>query len=586
MQRIRHRIGTLLDEQVRDSTVNGILKALVIGDRSGLSSSDWEIFRQTGTSHLVAISGLHIGIVGGLGFYLTLFLWRRSERLALRLAAPRAAALVAMVCGFLYAGLAGFSLPTQRALVMLCVYMGGTLLVCQIRPFRSLMLALLIVLLIDPRAGLAPGFWLSFLAVAAILSGMRWRLTGGAAIWTWGRIQWLVALGLSPVLMIWQQRLPMIGPLVNLLAVPLFSFFVIPLALVGTLGSLLWFPLGTLFFLPLQELLGRLYGLLAFAAGTSVELSVASELPLFLWVLAILGVLILLFPKGIPSRGLGVLLLLPVLTFDSSEDLPQGDFRFYLLDVGQGMAAVIQTRRNLLVYDTGPRYSQNANAGSSVLIPFLRASGFDRIDRIIVSNGDADHRGGLAAVLGQFPETEIFSGEPERIASGEAAPCGPERSWQWDGVRFELLHPRVPGGWSGNNASCVLRVSNVAGSLLITGDIESEAEQSLLACCLEKLKADLVTIPHHGSKTSSTLAFVNAVDARYALSSTGYRNRYGFPKSEVLSRLKAAGAEVLDTASSGAIRFDFFATRGVAGPVEYRKTLRRYWNNQTLSTSR
>ncbi len=577
-QRVRQKLGSLLDLYIEDQRASGLLKALVIGDRSGLSDADWALFRETGTSHLVAISGLHIGIVSGLGFYLTSFLWRRIHHLTLRLATPRAAAIAALTSGLFYAALAGFSLPTQRALVMLSLFMAGVFLVRKTQPMRGLALAMLIVLLVDPRASISPSFWLSFVAVGAILMGVCWRTAQPGRLTTWSRTQWLVTLGLLPVLLSWQHQFPLVAPLVNFIAVPLFSLLIVPLALLSTLILVFWVEAATVILQPLLWLLQGTYNLLTLAASLSMQLSSQPGQPVTHWFLAALGTLLLLMPRGWPNRWLGLPLLLPALLIHPASGPKSGDFRFHLLDVGQGMAAVVRTQHHVLVYDTGPKFSPTFDAGAAVLLPFLEHVGIDQVDMLIVSNGDRDHSGGLASLLKEFQPHRVKSGEPHRIDLEGVQKCEAGRSWQWDGVQFTILHPDRSRPWRGNNASCVLGVENQAGRLLISGDIEAEAERHLLACCADALRSHLITVPHHGSLTSSTSEFVAAGSPRYALSSNGYRNRYGFPREPVVRRWTDNGSEFLTTAASGAISFHFGNDGNLTGPIAHRSIAGRYWN--------
>jgi len=577
--KLRQQIRSLIDLQLQHGKAVALVKALVIGDRSGMSRSDWNLFRSTGTSHLVAISGLHISIVGGLAYYLVNLCWRRFSWLTLRFAAPKAAALGALLAGAGYAALAGFSVPTQRALVMLTVVSVGSALQTGFSPFRSLGVALLIVLLIDPMAILSGGFWLSFIAVTVIFTAISNRSGAATPLFSWFGIQWCVALGLAPALLVWQQQLPLLTPLTNMLAIPLFSLLIIPLTLGGTLLSLIWPEAGYLPMIAADWLLDTNRTVLARAAGTDLFFSAPTDLPVILWGAVAIGTLLVLLPRGIPGRLPALVMLLPLFLQPVRSTLPQQSFRFTLLDVGQGLAAVVQTRNHTLVYDTGPVFSQEFNAGSDLLFPFLRRQGVGFIDLLVVSNGDSDHRGGLSGLVEEMDVGQVLSGEPHRITELAVGACSSALSWNWDGVKFSFLHPGQDENWSGNNASCVLKVENVTGKLLITGDIESAAEQKLLSCCREELEASVLTMPHHGSNTSSTEAFVQAVDADFVLASTGYLNRYGFPKPQIVARWEEQGGEVLDTALTGAVEFLFNHQTGIAGPDRYRISASRYWTH-------
>ncbi len=574
--RLRARIREEIRRGVPEEERAALLSALVIGDRSGISREAWQAFTRSGTNHLIAISGLHIGMVAGLVYFLVSGVWRRLPGLSLRLPAQQAGAVGAMIAAAGYAALAGFAIPTQRALIMLAVLFVALLLKRVSRPFHSLALALFLVLLLDPVAVLSVGFWLSFAAVAAILYGMAGRLDPGRVPRQWGRVQWLVVLALIPVLMAFHLQVSLVAPMVNLLAVPLFTFAVVPLALGGTLLSFIFAPAGAVLLSLTAWILGHFLALLEWFAATPWLAWNAPGLPGWVWAPVLFGVLLLLMPRGLPGRWLGLLLLSPLLLPHSLRP-PQGAVWLTMLDVGDGLAVVVQTARHTLLYDTGPRYSANFNAGDAVVVPYLTAIGVKRLDRVMVSNGDMDHKGGLKAVLRAMEVGPVSSGEPDQVGVDGVSHCGLLAPWEWDGVRFEVIHP-VSRRWEGNNGSCVLRIEGGGGSsVLIPGDIERGAEFHLLRTQGEKLAADVVVVPHHGSSTSSTQGFVAAVQPRYALVSTGYRNRYGFPKPEVVMRWEKGGAAILNTAVEGAIELHMNIGGGLGTPVSYRQSHHSYW---------
>lgn len=575
LSRWRQTLREKLEKKFGDVPAVALLAALVVGDRSGISTSQWETFARTGTSHLIAISGLHIGVVAGLVFFLVRALWGCSSRLSLTLPAPQAAAFAALLVAVLYAVLAGFAIPTRRALAMLSVLMGGVLWRRQLRPARGLMLALLLVVVMDPMSVLSAGFWLSFAAVAVILMGMMGRLSQDGLWWKWGRVQWVVAIGLIPVLLSWQLQVSLVAPLVNLVAVPLVSLLLVPLALVGSL-LLMWLePVGAILLWPVVWLLNESVVLLDWVANWPLAAWDGAGVPFWAKLVAGVGVLLFLLPSGVPGRWLGGLFLLPGFFAQASEPLQDG-LSFTLLDVGQGLAAVIQTSQHTLVYDAGPRFSERFDAGSSVVAPFLQQQGVGFIDRLILSNGDNDHAGGGEALAGLVPVGMLFSGEPERIGWRQALPCRAPMHWQWDGVDFHVLYPSS-AELKGNNASCVLLVESGETRILLTGDIEKEGEALLLKEDRSRLQADLVLIPHHGSKTSSTSSFVRAVSPDYALAAVGYRNRYAFPRPDIVARWQGVGAQVLSTAGSGAIHFRIQGDGRVVGPEQYRLSYPHYW---------
>jgi competence protein ComEC len=574
--RLRAAIGERIRSLVPDPAAAEVLVALTIGEGGGIAREQWEVFNRVGVTHLLVISGSHIAMVAGLIFLLVRRGWCLSSRLPLWVPAPVAGAVASLLAGAAYGALAGFDIPVQRALIMLAVFLGALVGRRALRAGHGLVIALLLVVAWDPLAVLSPGFWLSYGAVAALLYGLACsRQEGGARLLMgWGRAQWVVFLGLLPLLVALGMRVSVVAPLANLVAVPLFSLLVVPLALLGALLAWPWPDLGALL-LGLDAWLLTAWGSgMAWLAGHPWVAWGAPRLPVWGWGLALLGGILLLAPRGLPGRPLGALLLLPLIT-RQPPGLEPGSLRVALLDVGQGLALVLRTANHTLLYDTGPRFSADFDAGSAVVVPFLRAQGIDRLDRVVISNGDSDHRGGLEGVQAEFGVTDILSGEADQVPG--AAPCRAGHHWRWDGVEFAILHPAPGGRWRGNDASCVLRVATAGGTLLVAGDIEGPAEAALLRQDPAALGADVVIVPHHGSRTSSTPGFVAAVGARYALISAGYRNQFGFPKAEVTARWRQGGADWLTTAAQGAIQWEMGA--GGIGPMGgYRMAAGRYWN--------
>ncbi len=575
LQRLRGWIKHTLESTLPASPERAVILALAIGDRDAVDSTHWAVLMRTGTNHLLAISGLHIGLVAALAFWLGSGLWSRSATALLWLPAPKVGALAALLAGTLYAGLAGFSLPTQRALIMLGVGVAALWWQRRSTTSHTLLLALLAVLVYDPLAVMAPGLWLSFAAVALIIYGMEGRVVRLRGWRAWLQVQGWVGLGLLPLLLGLFQRASLIAPLANLFAVPFVGLVIVPLTLVGTVLMMPWPWAGHGILVGATWLIGLLWWLLGAMAAFPLAQWVGAAPGGWALGLAVIGILVVLLPRGLPARWVGAVLLLPLL-LPLADRPPVGEVRFTLLDVGQGLAAVVETRHHVLVYDTGPRFSTNFDTGRTVIAPYLTRRGYHAIDTLIVSHGDNDHRGGARSLLALLPAQQVLSSVPRKLAWAGAVPCRRGQHWRWDGVIFRVLHP-VALHARGNNDSCVLAVQAGTARLLLSGDIEAAAEARLLRHGTDPLAADLLVVPHHGSRTSSTTAFVRAVAPDYALFATGYRNRYHFPYPGVVARYVAIHARVLDTARTGALVFRL-GPKGLSTPRRTRVFQRRYWH--------
>ncbi|MDD2884198.1 MAG: DNA internalization-related competence protein ComEC/Rec2, partial [Dechloromonas sp.] len=520
-----------------------------------------------------SISGLHVTMVAGLLGGLAGGLWRRWPGACLRWPAQRVAVLAACLAAAGYVLLAGFAIPAQRTLYMLLVAALAQALNRRLAPSRTLALALLAVLLIDPWAVLAAGFWLSFAAVGALLY-VGSAQVGGLAGWrgqvrAWGQVQWAATLASLPILLWLFQQFSLVSPLANALAVPVVSFVITPLALL--LAILPWPMLATLTY----ALLGGLMHFLLWCADWPLWQVAAPSWPAV--AVGALGVVIGLLPRGLPGRGLGACLLLPAL-FWPAERLANGEARVDVLDVGQGLAVVVRTRQHVLIYDPGPQYGSEADAGQRVVLPFLRWLGVDRIDRLLITHRDTDHAGGAASLQAALPVGDLVTSAREL----GGAPCIDGQQWQWDGVDFLILHPSTSDyvqPTRTNQLSCVLRITAGGQRMLLTSDIEAPAEQALLARHGAALAADVLLVPHHGSHSSSTVDFLVAVGARHAVIPVGERNRFGHPAPVVLERLDAMPATVWRTDRQGAIRIAL-GGEPLVQISHWRAGRQRYWHRQ------
>lgn len=573
--RIRYNLRERIDQFITSQPGNALTQALTVGDRGAMTPEQWRVLTHTGTNHLLAISGLHIGFIAGLTFFIVRWVWPLLGLSALRIASPKAAALAAMAAAAVYAALAGFSIPTQRALIMLGVLMVLSLFSRHAGTTHLMAVALLSILLIDPFAPMAPGFWLSFAAIAVIAYGMANRVGNRGIWWRWGRVQYLVALGLVPLLILWFNQVPLLSIAANSIAVPWVSLLTVPLLLGGVILLLLNDTAGRWLLELGADTLDLIWLFLKAIAGLKLTMIPVAAPTLLILAAGVAGISLILMPKGMPGRWLGIIWLLPLFFAQPSWQQRRG-FTLILLDVGQGLAAVVKTRKHTLLYDTGPRYSSRFNAGSGVILPYLRHAGVPRVDLLIQGHGDSDHIGGLDDILAGIQVDGIVTSVPERIDYPGTRPCQVGQRWRWDGVLFEVLHPRQGSRLQGNNRSCVLRVSYRGEAVLLTGDIEKAGEEALLIAAGEDLIAQVIVAPHHGSRTSSTPGLLAQVRPQIVLFPVGYRNRFGFPKEDIIERYRQQGAAILDTARSGAIEVHFQGN-GIQ-LIRHRRRLRRFWH--------
>ncbi|MFT5396933.1 MAG: competence protein ComEC [Gammaproteobacteria bacterium] len=575
MQRLRYKLSQEIKNKI-DKPLRGLVLALSLGDRSQLDPNQWRALTHTGTNHLIAISGLHLGLIAGLIYFLSQTIWRQFYFATQIIPAPIIASILAFAGAFIYAALAGFSLPTQRALIMIAVFLLGLLSSRRLLVSNVVCIAIFLILLLDPFSILAADFWLSFTAVTLILYITRYRHSDQSPLRRWLQLQCLLSLGLTPFLIFWFKQFPLYSIFANLLAIPIIGFIIVPLVLLAMV-LLLTFPRGAEF---IYDFVGKISNLhwsyLDFLSQQNSAIIPVAATNKASLIIAIIGIVILLMPKGLPGRWLGLLFLLPLL-FPITTSLRPGEFKFSLLDVGQGLSAVIQTSQKMLVYDAGARFSERFNIGDAVIKPYLRHKGITQLDMLMISHGDNDHIGGAYSIIEQFRIDRVLSSVPEKLSISHAERCHAGQKWLWDGVEFEVLHPSIESDFTGNNASCVLKVSSQHGSVLLTGDIEQAAEKSLINNMPEQIKVDILLAPHHGSKTSSSNELIATIAPEYAVISAGYRNRFGFPKQDIMSRYEAHGVKTLVTFMTGEISMKFSA----AGLIieQFRSKNRRFWHH-------
>jgi len=570
----RAQIAERIAEVLGDSPASGVIAGLAVGATGSISSDYWSVFGATGTTHLVAISGLHVTMIALCAMALGGVLWRLLPQPAW-CARQDFAALCGGVVALAYALLAGFSVPTQRTLVMLLVAMGAG--VCRRhQPARSVLAAaLLAVLIVDPHSALSPGFWLSFVAVAALMLALE-RTTSASPLGEFARTQAVVTVALVPVTLMLFGSVSLIAPLVNVVAIPLFTLGLVPLTLLGVVTGWLAPSAGDSLFVAAAGLFEFAWPLFEQAAQWPGALVHSPKLAPWLLGSMAVAALVVLAPVPGRLRVLALFVALPLL-FGRNSTLREGELDTDVLDVGQGLAVVLRTRNHVLVYDTGPSFRSGRSAGDFAVVPFLRAHGVSFIDLLVLSHGDSDHAGGAGSLVQALPIGSMRTGDGRVTLAVPTAACSNGETWVWDGAQFEFIHPGDDENWRSNDGSCVLRARSAAGTLLLTGDIELKAEAQLLRRGAD-VSADVVVVPHHGSRSSSTQAFVDRVKPRWALISAGHANRWGFPHAAVVERWCRSGAKLLSTDRAGQISIRWRRPAPALEVVAFRPVNRRYWH--------
>lgn len=561
--------STTLDaaaEQLSDYRQQAVMRALLFADRRGMDNDLWRLFSSTGTSHLMAISGMHIGIVLAWGMLLGrgLSMMGGGGVRSLQLSA-----VMGLLAALGYAAMAGFSLPTQRALVMAAVLCFTVITARQQASWSAFCVALLLVLFIDPLSVHSAGLYLSFAAVAVLLllaqdrrwRGRPWHLAVVAQI--------TLILALAPILTAWGFGISPVALPVNLLAIPLLALVIMPLLFAAWLSS------------PVPVLSHGLFSAAdAVLQGLTGGLRWAAELIPLWWpqggaIAVALGAAmaaLLLLPPGIPGRLLCLPLLLLFAAYPATKPAAN-TAKVVVMDVGQGLSVMVQTAEHTLLYDVGPDFDSGFNSADAVLLPFFRERGIASLDRLILSHGDRDHAGSTAALLAAFSVDEVLSGEAERHRRFEARDCHSQPPWQWDGVRFQFLNTGANADDNANNRSCVLRVSVAGSQLLIPGDIEAQIEARLLPQA-ESAPPVLLLAAHHGSRSSSSAAWINAWQPAQVVFTASQFNRYRHPHAAVVKRYEERGAQCWQTGLHGSLEF-VLGDAGITGPKPAAK--RFFW---------
>ncbi|RUA03985.1 MAG: DNA internalization-related competence protein ComEC/Rec2 [Gammaproteobacteria bacterium] len=575
IDKIRQNIRQTLSPILIKQEFSGVLNALIIGDRSLITDKQWALFKATNTTHLSVVSGLHIGLISGFIFLLVQFFWRRSMFLSLRIPAQIMGAYFGLLSAFLYALIAGFSIPTGRAFIMASVVFLSIILKRHHNVWQLYGVALLLVLIDNPMSIFSVGFWLSFYVVAVIIYGARQHQERS---WAYRLVymQLLISLSTLPLTIWFFSTGSIVSPIANLIAIPVFSFTIIPLSLIATLLAFSGLEyLATLVFSIANQALIYLASLLEQLQKFEFNQWHYTQTSMLDLALFIAGSLIAISPKGLRLRALslpilGLLFLTPIQRIETNA------FLLTTLDVGQGLANVVQTRNHILLFDTGAKYRSGFNLGNSVITPYLHAKHIQRLDKVIISHGDNDHIGGFDNIYKNFEIGEILTSVPKKIKA-KVTVCQTGQKWEWDGVSFEILNPDKKMGFKNNNASCVLKISNGRYSALLTGDIEKKAEYYLAHSHKEKIKSTILISPHHGSQSSSTQVFLEAVSPELITISSGFQNRFRHPSKKVMNRYQYNNIKVLQTNCSGQIDVLLGDKMRIS---EYRKNFMRYYFRQ------
>jgi competence protein ComEC len=573
-----------MSAQIQTSVANTnarFIQALVLGDTRQLSDADWQLLRQHGLTHLIAISGFHVGLVAGFAALMVRVLYFLLPSLGRWQTRPRSAALAALICSFLYTAIAGFALPTWRTFLMIAVIAFARIYQRSIGISASLALALIAILLSDPLAVLSPGFWLSFAGVAWLavcLSSQQgfdirdvkenFRL--------FLQSQWVALIGLLPLSIWFFGQTSLLAPITNLVGIPFISLLVVPLALLGLLASFFNMGMATFFWKVSANLMAWFCQLLESAANTNFALISLPEPSVLTMLLALVGAFVLLQPRGVKGKAVCLCLFFPLL-LPAIDPPANNEVDISLIDVGQGLAVLVKTEQHALLYDTGAGIPGRFDRGESIVIPALQAAGVRSLHRIIVSHGDNDHAGGLNSVRQHFQSADVFA--PEGWADDSMQPCLKEKAWQWDGVVFEFLHPPSNFPYQRNESSCVLRIQAGNRSILLTGDIGKWVEKRLVDEQADKIDVDVLLVPHHGSGNSSSQAFIDATTPALALIASGADNRFKHPRPEILARYHSSGAETADSADLGWLQIRL-NNQGIHWQARRRIDHSRYWHHQ------
>lgn len=593
INQMRQSLREQIQEALFSQPLNALIATLIIGDQSGITKDQWQVFRNTGTSYLMAIAGLHVGLVAGVMLLIVQFLWRRVPALVLLAPAQQAGAIAGLIIGIVYSVISGFSVPTQRALIMLIAFLLSLVLRIAHRSWNAFFLSLFVVLLIDPLAVLEIGFWLSFTAVAFIIYFSSNRLRLNASAWKRClRMQWAITLGLLPLTLLLFQQFSLVSFAANIIALPLVCFIVVPMSLAGGLLLPVYFYLGRWILLLAEKLMELVWYYLQFLAHLP---NIYWNHPIFTWWIfaaSVIGIILLLAPGGTQGRMAGVFCLLPLI-FYKPLIANAGSVRFSLLDVNYGMAALAKTRDHALLYYLSPN-SAISNQMETIVVPFLRSQGVGHIDVLITNHSDTQD---IHKLIKEIPVQSVFIGEtpadgslPANNSGGIAVrSCYYGQGWEWNDVNFTFLNPTINsnalssgyGGWQAQ--ACVLKITTGNKSILLPGNIKIFAEKLLAKDVADRLAATIMVAPYRGHDFAAAPEFVGLVQAKYILFSVNRRTVKNFLAQKIASEYSSGDAKIYYTAHDGAVTFELKRNKALQqGEVFrelYREAARHYWND-------
>lgn len=553
VERQRDRMIHFINGSLKLPVVASVFRALAVGDRSGLSKSDWQVFQRTGTSHLIAISGLHVGLIFSVIFLLVSYSLKYMPKVQLIVPGKQVSLLGAFLGTWFYVVLSGCSVTAVRALLMLaCIVVSN----CMFRATalgRRLLIAFIVIVLSHVQALRTSSVWLSCIAVGTLVLCFHGRLSLPRKSMSWLKVQWFVTLGLLPITLYIFHQVSMVSFVVNMIAIPWVGCLVLPIVLLGTtialvhagwLSKIILIVAGWCFY-PLWLLMRQV------AAWPLAAWHYSLISPVIFGWLSV-SVLLLLLPKQVPGKYFGFAGFMPLFLFHHQTPR-HGELWMHMFDVGQGLSILFETTHHTLLYDAGPKYANGFDAGKRIIYPTLQIKGVSKLDRMIISHGDNDHSGGALFLSQHMMIDQVYTSDPTLVHQLHASLCSAGLDWEWDGIRFVFLSPVKGAPYLDNDSSCVLQISNGRFSVLVPGDISHQIEEMLVKKYAHQLLSRVLVVPHHGSKTASSWHFLQFVHPVLALISLGRYNRYHFPASVVLNRYRRIGAKVIRTDQAGAV---------------------------------